>query len=162
MAKHGFVVERLVGGPVTQPTEKTRLAPSFVKIRCVASAEVVGAVAGSDVVEIDFANYVDGSVPRVKKAATANGPVLGVVDWDAGTVATGGTVHVWVYGRHPYAKVDGSSVNVAAGDMLAGNGSGKFVKTTDHGNRTGRAVEAETADAVAAVWLADPSGILAF
>lgn len=99
-------------------------APYAVDLLCrnTSGGNLVGAIAGSDWVEIDWANYVAGQRWPVKKlvasGSTLNNPALGVVHWNAGTVADDDVCLVRIYGEHPYAKVEGTT-DVLVGSSLS-------------------------------------------
>lgn len=157
----GFTIQTRRSNPSVL-LEKSRFVCGETDVLCRATESLTGATAGSDAVIIDWANFIEGQFPPVKKSTGANQPIAGVVHWGEGTVSSGDTVWVRVKGRHGYAKVDGSGTAVAAGDMLAtAAAAGKLVKTTTTGNRTATATEAETTDGAASVYLGDPEGLLA-
>lgn len=142
MPRYGPVLRTMQSSPPVKQGE--RFGPYFIDIWCrnISNASLTGeanntdANHGSDWVEIDWANYVDGAPLPVKKTvvllSSVNNPPLGVVHWSAGTVTSptpgaapdpgGNRILVRVYGSHPYAKVNGTT-DVAAGDTLTAHSS---------------------------------------
>jgi hypothetical protein len=137
-----------------------------VDVRCKNSSggTLIGgdASTGGDWVQIKWASYAEKDVyPIEKTASAANGPALGVVAEDQGTVADGAYCWVRVYGRHPYAKVDGTA-DLVAGDMLAAFSTAGVAKKWASGSqRIGRVMVAFTTDSVGsmAVMLHNPDNL---
>lgn len=157
------------GGNDLSPSEREDLLPISVDLRCKCneSGGVVGAVAGSDFVVIDYEAFFDGDFPFIKlPAASANIRGLGLVMWNEGTVPLNGLCWVRVVGRHPYAKVDGTT-DVATGDVLTTHAStaGAIEKAASNSIAGGVAIAmaARTTNSIGAlaVHLFDRMGILA-
>lgn len=148
-----------------------RFAPYAVDVFCrnTSGGNLTGAPAGSDWVEIDWANYVDGLPFPIKKltasGSAANNACLGIVHWQAGTVADAARCWVRVFGEHPYAKVEGTT-DVAVGDSLTPDTTaGQAIKAAaapEDNHVIGQALAAQAADSVVAtrVFLSNPSGLV--
>ena len=143
------------------------LQPAAIDVLCknTDSSSLVGAVAGSDLVDVDLANFVDGNIPRVHlPSAAAGANALGIVLWTEGTKVAGANVWVRIFGRHPYAKVDGTA-DVVTGNMLTTHAStaGALQTTTTRGQALARALAGRTDNSIGAlaVLLFDAQNILA-
>lgn len=148
-------------GQVIEPDSQLR--PAAVDLLCVndEGGALVGAAAGSDFVQLDLAAYKNLSLPRVRKTASGRRGI-GCVHWSEGSKANGAKVWVRVFGRHPYAKVEGTT-DVAIDDMLASHATGGAVaKTTTIGDHYALALAAQAANSVqpAAVLLSDPGHLI--
>lgn len=118
--RQGFLLELRRSGVSLPRRTRSMIAPSDADVFCrnTSGGTLTGAVAGSDVVMIDWSNFTRGLLPPIAKfGLTAANGVLGVVHWDAGSVANGSNCWVRVFGTHPYALVYGGTA-VAIGDPL--------------------------------------------
>jgi hypothetical protein len=167
MIGQGYLLRLRRDSDQSQPLEKQPYLPGSIDLLCVNTDVVAltGAVAGSDVVQLDLAHFVAGRLPNIVKALTGGlMPILGVVHWQAGSVAVGASCWVRIVGVHPYAKVEGTAA-VAIGNPLKIHATaGAFQLGTAEHVPYGWAREAQAVAAVvaASVLLSDPAHVVKF
>lgn len=157
---------RCLGLNRTRGDNRGRLGPASIDMWAMnrSGGALAGAVAGSVLVALKTDEIVVGDYPPFTTPAAAVGQplVLGVIHWDAGSVADNAGCWVRIFGHHPYAKVDGTT-DVAVGNWLTTHSAtaGALEKTTTATELRAIALAARSTNSIGALSIAllDPSGM---